>query len=166
MLRIIGIDPGLATTGWSIVEFDKDSNPSVVDYGCITTPKGLSVQSRLVEIYDDILELIKKYKPRYAGMETLLFNNNQKTAMAVGQARGVLLLALEKYGIKVMEMTPPQVKNSIAGYGRANKKQVQEAVKMICGMEEIPKPDDAADAIAIAITAEVLLSRSIDIIEP
>ncbi len=109
-----------------------------------------------------MLELIKKYKPRYAGMETLLFNNNQKTAMAVGQARGVVLLALEQYGISVKEMTPPQVKNSITGYGRAKKRQVQEAVKRICHMDEIPKPDDAADAIAIAITAEVLVSRNIE----
>lgn len=162
MLRIIGIDPGLATTGWSIIDFDKNSEPTLIDYGCITTPKGLSVQNRLVEIYDDMLELIKKYKPRYAGMETLLFNNNQKTAMAVGQARGVVLLALEQHEIPVKEMTPPQVKNSIAGYGRANKRQVQEAVKMTCHLDEIPKPDDAADAIAIAITAEVLVSRNIE----
>ena len=162
MLRIIGIDPGLATTGWSVVEFNKNSEPTVIDYGCITTPKGLSVQNRLVEIYADMLELIKKYKPRYAGMETLLFYNNKTTAIAVAQARGVVLLALEQQGIPVKEMTPPQVKSSIAGYGRAKKRQVQEAVKMICGMDEIPKPDDAADAIAIAITAEVLVSRNVE----
>ena len=162
MIRIIGIDPGLAITGWSIVEFDKDSNPSVVDYGCITTEKGLSVSSRLKEIYSDILELVKKYKPEYAGMETLLFYNNQKTAISVGEARGVVLLALEQFSLPLKEMTPLQVKSTVTGYGQAKKKQVQEAVQMLCNMEELPKPDDAADAIAVAIATEVLVSRNIE----
>ena len=162
MIRIIGIDPGLAITGWSIVEFDKDSNPSVVDYGCIRTEKGLSVSSRLKEIYSDILELVKKYKPEYAGMETLLFYNNQKTAVSVGEARGVVLLALEQFSLPFKEMTPLQVKSTVTGYGQAKKKQVQEAVKMLCDMEELPKPDDAADAIAVAIATEVLVSRNIE----
>ncbi|HPQ79156.1 MAG TPA: crossover junction endodeoxyribonuclease RuvC [Candidatus Dojkabacteria bacterium] len=162
MIRIIGIDPGLAITGWSVVEFDNDSIPSVIDYGCITTKKGLSISSRLNEIYLDILELVEKYKPEFAGMETLLFYNNQKTAIAVGEARGVVLLALEKYSLPLKEMTPLQVKSSVTGYGKAKKKQVQEAVKMLCNMEEIPKPDDAADAIAVAIATEVLVSRNIE----
>jgi crossover junction endodeoxyribonuclease RuvC len=162
MLRIIGIDPGLATTGWAVVEFDENSNPNILDYGCITTPKGLTVQSRLKEIYSDMNELLEKYKPEYAGVETLLFTNNQKTAMSVGQARGVVLLALENAGVSIEEMTPLQVKNSVTGYGQAQKKQVQEAVKMLCGMDEIPKPDDAADAIAIALTTEVLVRRNIE----
>lgn len=158
-MRILGIDPGLATTGWAVVDFDNDSKPIPVDYGAITTPKGLSVSERLVEIYDDMNSLIKKFKPEYAGVETLLFTNNAKTAMSVGEARGVVLLALEKNSIPIREFTPPQVKNSITGYGKADKKQVQANVKMLCGLEEIPKPDDAADAIAIAIATEVVVSR-------
>lgn len=161
MIRIIGIDPGLATTGWAVVEFDENSTPNILDYGCITTQKGLTVQTRLKEIYSDMNELLEKYKPEYAGVETLLFYNNQKTAMSVGQARGVVLLALENAGIQVSEMTPLQVKSSVTGYGQAQKKQVQEAVRMLCGMDEIPKPDDAADAIAIALTTEILVRRNI-----
>lgn len=162
MLRIIGIDPGLATTGWAIVDFDGSSNPNVIDYGCITTKKGLTISQRLKEIHDDLNKLIEKYNPEYAGIETLLFYNNQKTAIAVGEARGVVLLVLEQKGVPIKEMTPLQVKNSITGYGQAKKKQVQEAVKILCGMEELPKPDDAADAIAIAMAAEVRVSRNID----
>ncbi len=161
MLRIIGIDPGLATTGWAVVEFDNNSNPNILDYGCISTKKGLTVPTRLKEIHLDLKELIEKYKPSYAGVETLIFCNNQKTAISVGEARGVVLLTLELAGIPVKEMTPLQVKNSITGYGKANKKQVQESVKVLCGMGEIPKPDDAADALAIAFTTEVLVSRNL-----
>lgn len=158
-MRILGIDPGLATTGWAVVDFDRDSKPIPVDYGAITTPKGLSVSERLVEIYDDMNSLIKRFKPEYAGVEVLLFTNNAKTAMSVGEARGIVLLALEKNSIPIKEFTPPQVKNSITGYGRADKKQIQENVKVLCGLKEIPKPDDAADAIAIAIATEVVVSR-------
>ncbi len=158
-MRILGIDPGLATTGWAVVDFDRDSKPIPVDYGAITTPKGLSVSERLVEIYDDMNSLIKRFKPEYAGVEILLFTNNAKTAMSVGEARGIVLLALEKNSIPIKEFTPPQVKNSITGYGRADKKQIQENVKVLCGLKEIPKPDDAADAIAIAIATEVVVSR-------
>lgn len=162
MMRIIGIDPGLAITGWSVVEFDNNSVPHVIDYGCITTKKGLSVSQRLKEIFEDITQLLRKYKPQYAGMETLLFCNNQKTAIAVGEARGVVLLALEQFSLLVKEMSPLQVKSTVTGYGKAKKKQVQEAVQMLCNMEELPKPDDAADAIAVAIATEVLVSRNIE----
>ena len=152
-MRILGIDPGLATTGWAVVDFDKNGNPNPVDYGAISTPKGLRVSERLVEIYSDMNELIKKFKPDCAGVETLLFNNNAKTAMSVGEARGVVLLALEENSIPFKEFTPSQVKSSIAGYGKADKKQVQENVKRMCGLDSIPKPDDAADAIAVAIAS-------------
>ena len=158
-MRILGIDPGLATTGWAVVDFDKDNKPCPVDYGAITTMKGLSVSERLVEIHRDINELIKKFKPEYAGVETLLFCNNAKTAIAVGEARGVVLLALENNHIPIKEFTPLQVKSSITGYGKADKKQVQENVRVLCNLESIPKPDDAADAIAIAIATEVIVSR-------
>jgi len=150
-MRILGIDPGLATTGWAIVDFDKECNPIVVDYGAIITPKGVPVPQRLLEIYSDLEELIEKYKPELAGVETLIFYKNVKTAMSVGEARGVILLVLEKSGIPVKEHTPLQVKSAVTGYGRADKRQVQKNVQMLCNLDELPKPDDAADAIAIAL---------------
>lgn len=157
-MRILGVDPGLAITGWAIVDFE-NGNPIPVDYGAILTEKGLSVSQRLVETYEDLNALIEKYKPEYAGVETLLFTNNAKTAIAVGESRGVVLLTLEQHNIPIEEFNPLQVKNSITGYGQAKKKQVQENVRMLCGLDEIPKPDDAADAIAIAIATEVIVSR-------
>lgn len=158
-MRILGIDPGLATTGWAVVDFDKNNKPCPIDYGAITTMKDLTVSERLVEIHRDIHELIKKFKPEYAGVETLLFCNNAKTAISVGEARGVVLLALENNHIPIKEFTPLQVKNSITGYGKATKKQVQDNVRVLCNLDSIPKPDDAADAIAIAIATEVLATR-------
>jgi crossover junction endodeoxyribonuclease RuvC len=156
---ILGIDPGVATTGWAVVDFDKDGNPKPVDYGVISTSKKLSLSERLCEIYKDISELVKKYKPDYGGIETLLFSRNVKTAIAVGEARGVVLLVFEQNNVPIKDVNPMQVKNCISGYGRADKKQVQENVKMICNLEEIPKPDDAADAIAIAITTDMILKH-------
>ncbi len=156
-MRILGIDPGLATTGWAVVDFDKDANPTPIDYGAIITPKGISVSQRLLEIYKDISELIEKFKPEYAGVETLIFCNNAKTAMAVGEARGVVLVVLESMNIPLKEFTPLQVKSAVTGYGKADKKQVQENVKRFCKLDSIPKPDDAADAIAIAIATSRLV---------
>ncbi len=150
-MRILGIDPGLAIVGWSIVDFDINGKPTAVDYGAILTEKGLTVSARLKEIYTDMRNIIGEYNPEVAGIETLLFYNNAKTAIVVGEARGVVLLTLEEANLPILEFTPLQVKSSISGYGKANKKQVQENVKMICNLEEIPKPDDVADAIAIAI---------------
>jgi crossover junction endodeoxyribonuclease RuvC len=150
-MRILGIDPGLATTGWAIVDFE-DNDINVVDFGVISTQKGRENPNRLAEIYDDLTQIINNFKPECAGVESLLFNNNAKTAMAVGEARGVVLLAIEKGSIPVYSFTPPQIKNSITGSGRADKKQVQENVMRICALPELPKPDDAADAIAVAIT--------------
>lgn len=158
-MRILGIDPGLATTGWAVVDFNDNGDPTPVDYGALITKKGLTVSERVAEIYTDLHKLIKKYKPEYAGVETLLFCNNAKTAISVGEARGVVLLVLEQNKIPLKEFTPLQVKSSIAGYGKATKRQVQENVKIICRLKEIPKPDDAADAIAIAIATQVLISR-------
>jgi crossover junction endodeoxyribonuclease RuvC len=152
-MRILGIDPGLATTGWAVVDFDNDGNPTAIDYGAVTTKKGLTVSQRLLEIYNDISELVKKFNPDLAGIETLIFCNNAKTAMSVGEARGVVRLVLEKENIPIKEFTPLQIKDAVTGYGKADKKQVQENVKMLCNLESIPKPDDAADAIAVAITA-------------
>jgi len=152
-MRILGIDPGLATTGWAVVDFDKDGNPTAVDFGAVTTKKGLGVSVRLLEIYDDISELIEKFKPDLAGIETLLFCKNITSAMSVGEARGVVRLALEKNNISIKEFTPLQVKDAVTGYGKASKRQVQENVKRFCNLDSIPKPDDAADAIAVAIAS-------------
>lgn len=150
-MRILGIDPGIAITGWSVIDFNEKGTPSPVDYGAIFTEKGLSVGERLLEIYSDLNNIVKEFKPEYCGLETLLFYNNAKTAIVVGEARGVVLLCLEKNNIPVHEFTPLQVKSSISGYGKATKKQVQENVKLICNLNQIPKPDDVADALAIGI---------------
>lgn len=156
---ILGIDPGVATTGWAVVDFDKDGNPKPIDYGVISTSKEHSLSERLCEIYTDITKLVKKHKPDYGGVETLLFSRNVKTAIAVGEARGVILLVFEQNNVPIKELNPMQVKSCIAGYGKADKKQVQENVKMVCRLKEIPKPDDAADAIAIAITTDMILGH-------
>jgi crossover junction endodeoxyribonuclease RuvC len=156
-MRILGIDPGLAIVGWAIVDFDKDFNPTPVDYGAITTDKGLDVSTRLKEIYDDMHEIIEKFDPEVCGVETLLFYNNAKTAISVGEARGVVLLALEEHSLPTHDFTPLQVKDAVTGYGKADKKQVQENVKRFCKLESIPKPDDAADALAVAIATSRLV---------
>jgi crossover junction endodeoxyribonuclease RuvC len=128
-----------------------------VDYGAITTDKGLDVSTRLKEIYDDMHEIIEKFDPEVCGVETLLFYNNAKTAISVGEARGVVLLALEEHSLPTHDFTPLQVKDAVTGYGKADKKQVQENVKRFCKLESIPKPDDAADALAVAIATSRLV---------
>ncbi len=150
-MRIIGIDPGLATTGWAVVDFDGREVVEVLDYGVFKTEKGLSAGTRLSEIYYDLCEICEEFKPEVGSVELLIFCNNAKTAMKVGEARGVALLALEKFGVKTYEYTPLQLKNSICGYGKAEKKQVQENVQRMCKLSFLPEPDDAADAIALAI---------------
>ena len=152
-MRILGIDPGLATTGWAVVDFDKVGKPNPVDYGAITTPKEMETSRRLVEIYEDMKELVKKFKPESAGIETLIFCNNITSAMFVAEARGIVRLVLEQNDIPIKEFTPLQVKDAVTGYGKAGKKQVQESVKVLCNLDSIPKPDDAADAIAVAIAS-------------
>lgn len=150
-MRILGIDPGIATTGWAVVDFDDSGNTLPADYGAIFTPKQASVGERLLELYHDLKEIVEKFEPDYCGLETLLFYNNAKTAIVVGEARGVALLVLEELGIPVHEFTPLQVKSSISGYGKADKRQVGENVKMLLSLDEIPKPDDVSDALAISI---------------
>ncbi len=150
-MRIIGIDPGFATLGWAVIDFEGRSIKKVVEYGVIETSKELDLSTRLAEIYSDLSEILEEFKPDVSGVEFLIFCNNAKTAIKVGEARGVILLALKNYNVDMYEFSPLQVKNSISGYGQADKKQVQENVKRMCNLEEIPKPDDAADAIALAI---------------
>jgi crossover junction endodeoxyribonuclease RuvC len=149
-LRVLGIDPGTATTGWAVVE-EKNKNPKLIACGCVNTSKINSDAERLVEIGQDIQALLKKYKPDEAAIEDLFFFSNQKTAITVAQARGVVLYELKKNKMPIQNYTPLQVKQALTGYGRADKKQIQLMVKNILKLKTIPRPDDAADAVAIAI---------------
>jgi len=147
---ILGIDPGTATTGYGLIE-EKAGNISLIDFGVILTKPDKTLEQRLEILYDQLGDIIDEYNPDEIAVEELFFTNNAKTAMAVGQARGVILLATQKAGIPMSEYTPNQVKNGICGYGAADKKQVQKMVQMLLKLAEVPKPDDAADALAIAI---------------
>lgn len=147
---IIGIDPGYAIVGIGVVEY-KGNKFRTLEYNAITTPAGMPTVERLKKIYTEITSYIIKYDPDAAAIEELFFNSNQKTAINVAQARGVLLVAAANANIPIYEYTPLQVKQSVTGYGRADKAQVQQMVKTLLGLNAIPKPDDAADALAIAI---------------
>jgi crossover junction endodeoxyribonuclease RuvC len=152
MTLALGIDPGTATTGYGLVRLEQDGGLVAVKYGVILTPKEATAPARLETIYDELCGILNKYKPETAAVEKLFFSRNVTTALAVGQARGVVMLALQKAGIESFEYTPKEVKNAVAGYGGADKRQVQEMVRALLQLESIPKPDDAADALAIAIT--------------
>lgn len=152
IIRVLGIDCGIATTGWSILEKGNPSNTyNVIGYGVIRTPAGLQMPLRLKTLYDDLCEVVNEFKPTHMAIENLYFFKNQKTIITVGQARGVTILAGINSGLQIYDYTPLQVKMAVSGYGRAEKKQVQDMVKTILGLKEIPKPDDAADALAIGI---------------
>ena len=147
---IIGIDPGYAIVGVGVIEY-VGNKFRTLEYNAITTPAGMNTVERLKKIYTEMTMYIDKYKPDAIAIEELFFNSNQKTAINVAQARGVLLVAAANKNIPISEYTPLQVKQSVTGYGRAEKKQIQQMVKMLLGLNAIPKPDDAADALAIAI---------------
>ena len=147
---ILGIDPGYAIVGFGIIKYEK-GRMSVLDFGAITTPAGMEFTERLKCIYEDLCFLFEKYKPDAMAVEKLFFNTNQKTAIDVAQARGVILLAAKLHGAECFEYTPLQVKQSVVGYGRAEKKQVQEMTRQLLGLSAVPKPDDTADALAMAI---------------
>ena len=149
-MLILGIDPGTARTGYGFIETDGD-NLSVISFGCITTPKEETKSARLALLHAQLLELIKEFKPDELAVEMLFFNKNTMTALTVGEARGVILLAAELNKVPIFEYTPLQVKESLSGYGRASKQEVKEMVKMHLGLEKIKGPDDVADALAIAI---------------
>lgn len=161
-MRILGIDPGYAIVGWGIIEYHANRF-GVVGYGAITTDAGVEFTARLAEIYDDMTLLIEKYQPEALSIEKLYFNTNTTTAIMVAEARGCILLAAKKAGIPVYEYTPLQVKQSVTGYGRAEKKQIQEMTRVLLNLESVPKPDDTADALALAIchghSANSLLQR-------
>lgn len=147
----IGIDPGTATTGYGLVREEKDGTLTVVDYGAILTSPDQPMPQRLLELYNRLQELLLLHRPQSGAVEKLFFQRNVRTAISVGQGRGVVLLALASAGVPVMEYTPLEVKLAVAGYGGADKSQVQYMVKAILSLEDIPRPDDAADALAIAI---------------
>ena len=147
---ILGIDPGVAIVGYGVVEC-VSGNFRCLEYGCITTPAHTLLEDRLSEIYQGMQELISRHRPDCMSVEELFFNNNQKTAVDVAQARGVILLAANQARLPIYEYTPLQVKSAVVGYGRAEKQQVMYMVRQYLHMKETPKPDDAADAIAIAI---------------
>jgi crossover junction endodeoxyribonuclease RuvC len=152
MTLALGIDPGTATTGYGLVRLEPDGSMVAVKYGVILTPKESTASARLVMLYDELHDLINEYHPEIAAVEKLFFSRNVTTALAVGQARGVVMLCLEQAGLEAFEYTPNEVKQAVVGYGGAQKKQVQEMVRALLALDSIPKPDDAADALAIAIT--------------
>jgi crossover junction endodeoxyribonuclease RuvC len=149
-MLVIGIDPGTARTGYGLVRQDRDSL-RVVNFGVITTSPDDPMPVRLQKLHTQLDEILTLHRPDGAAVEQLFFQTNVKTAISVGQARGVAILALAQAGLEVGEYTPNDVKQAVVGYGGADKHQIQEMVKMMLGMEEIPRPDDAADALAVAI---------------
>lgn len=149
-MRILGIDPGTATVGWGVIEIEGSKNTAVA-FGYISTSKDLQLSERLAEISKDLAAIIKKYKPEEAAVEELFFFKNQKTVISVAQARGCILLTLQNLCVKVSGYTPLEVKQALTNYGRADKSQVQLMVKALLKLSAIPKPDDVADALALAL---------------
>jgi crossover junction endodeoxyribonuclease RuvC len=150
-MRIIGIDPGTAITGFGVIDTD-GSSFSFVDAGVIRTPKEQPMNERLLTVYDEMRELLDEFKPDVMSIELLFFARNVTTAMTVGQSRGIVMLAATQSNVPIYEYTPMQVKQAVTGYGKADKTQIQEMVKTLLKLDAIPKPDDAADGLAIAIT--------------
>jgi len=149
-MRVLGIDPGTATTGYAVVE-ETVGDLHMITLGVITTPAKTPLPTRLQTIHNEIREIVTEYEPEAAAVEELFFSRNARTAMSVGHARGVILLALADSNLPIAEYTPMQIKQAVTGYGNANKHQVQEMVRMLLALPETPKPDDAADAAAVAI---------------
>lgn len=149
-MRILGIDPGYATTGFGLIEADRGSY-KLLQYGVVTTPKDLPFQDRLVILYDDMMELLEATKPDAAAVEELFWGHNITTGIGVSHGRGVIMLAIAKSNVPYFEYTPMQVKQAVVGYGKAEKHQVMEMTKRMLHMEKVARPDDAADAVAIAL---------------
>ena len=166
-MRVLGIDPGVATIGFGVVEADR-ANARLIQYGVITTPAGLPLSHRLWQISQDMSQLLEQFQPEEAAVEELFFSKNITTGIAVAHGRGVLLLELERAGVPVFEYTPMQVKQAVAGYGGADKRQVMLMTQRLLKMKAIPRPDDAADALAIAIchsrsaTSQLNMERKFD----
>ena len=147
---IIGIDPGIAIVGWGVLDYTGNKF-TVIDYGSIQTPSTMSTEDRLCAVYDGLKAIIQKYKPEQMAIEELFWNTNQKTGICVAEARGAILLSAHQKGLKIFEYTPLQVKQAVVGYGRAEKRQVISMVTTILNLPAPPKPDDTADALALAI---------------
>jgi len=152
MTLALGIDPGTATTGYGLVRLTNDGGLEAVAFGVILTPAHQPAQERLLTLHRDLKKIISRHHPETCAVEKLFFQRNISTAIAVGQARGVVMLSIAEAGLEVAEYTPNEVKQAVAGYGSAQKRQVQEMVRVLLALPEIPRPDDAADALAIAIT--------------
>ena len=150
---ILGIDPGIADTGFGVIKIDKDGKPICLDYGSIKTSAKADLPDRLEIINLELKKIIKKHKPELVAVEQLFFCKNVKTALVVGHARGVILLTAKQNNLPVTEFTPLQIKQAVSAYGQASKLQVQKMVMLLLGLKEIPRPDDAADALATAICA-------------
>lgn len=149
---ILGVDPGIARTGWGIIEKANSQKLTAKSYGCIETEAGLPIERRLQIIREKLTQIIKKYKPQMLAVEDLFFNTNAKTALIVGQARGVVIVTAAELGLDVFSYTPLQVKTALTGYGRAEKDQMGKMVKALLNLSETPKPDDTVDALAVAMT--------------
>ncbi|BCI61524.1 crossover junction endodeoxyribonuclease RuvC [[Clostridium] leptum] len=149
-MLVLGIDPGYAIVGWGVLRYDRNQYIPV-DFGAITTDAGTDFSQRLNDVYDGIYRLCQRYRPDAAAVEKLFFTSNQKTVIGVAEARGVTRLALRQNNVPFFEYTPLQVKQAVVGYGRAVKAQVMEMTRLMLGLKEVPKPDDTADALAIAI---------------
>jgi len=147
----IGIDPGTAITGYGVLREEPDGSLSVIDYGVIETSPNEAMPQRLVQLYQKLKKIIDLHKPHSGAVEKLFFARNVRTALSVGQARGVALLALAEAGVELSEYSPNEVKQAVTGYGGADKHQVQSMVQALLGLDRIPQPDDAADALAVAI---------------
>ena len=154
-MKVLGIDPGYGILGWSIVEKDL----KLIDYGAIETPQGSHISDRLCMIYSKLNEIISEYSPNTAAIEKLFFHRNTTTALDVSKCLGVVILAIKQTGMDYTEYTPSQIKLALTGYGQANKTQIQNAIKMMFNISEIPRPDDAADALAVAACHCFSLSR-------
>ncbi len=150
-MRILGIDPGMAIVGWAVLDTDSDEKATLVAAGSVQTDKNKTDAQRLMEVYQDMCTIIEKYKPDCAGIEKLFYFKNQKTIIPVAEARGVILLAFEKYGLAFGEYTPMEIKQTITGFGRASKQEVAQMVKILLEGQNIPKLDDTTDAVAIAL---------------
>lgn len=149
-MLVLGIDPGTAITGFGLVREDQ-AGLALVDYGVVTTPAGQPLPNRLQTIYQGLRDVVTQHQPRVAAVEELFFSRNARTALSVGHARGVTLLALADEGLSIYEYKPLEIKQTVAGYGGADKRQVQEMVRMLLDLDHVPQPDDAADAVAVAI---------------
>lgn len=150
-MTILGIDPGIARMGWGVVEEARGGKARAVGYGCVETHRTQSHGERLAEVHKELTRLIKKYKPDRVAVEKLFFSKNVKTALTVSEARGVVVMTCEKLHTPIVEISPKEVKQALTGYGGADKRQIQRMVQLMLGLKEMPKPDDAADALAIGL---------------